>query len=80
LFNSFHHFQDGHAEEVLADAVKNGQGVAVFEVSRRRPLTILATSLNGAGSVSLPAICASLLFFAIRVDLSAAGAALRHVV
>jgi hypothetical protein len=50
LFNSFHHFQDGHAEEVLADAVKNGQGVAVFEVPRRRPLTILAASLMALGA------------------------------
>jgi hypothetical protein len=45
LFNSFHHFQDGHAEHVLADAVQNGQGVAVFEVPRRCPVTILATCL-----------------------------------
>jgi hypothetical protein len=50
LFNSFHHFQDGHAEAVLADAVKNRQGVAVFEVPRRRPLTILATSLMALGA------------------------------
>jgi len=47
LFNSFHHFQDGHAEHVLADAVRNGQGVALFEVSRRCPVTILATCLMG---------------------------------
>ena len=25
LFNSFHHFQDGHAKQVLADTVQNGQ-------------------------------------------------------
>jgi hypothetical protein len=50
LFNSFHHFRDGHAEEVLADAAKNGQGVGVFEVPRRRPLTILATSLMALGA------------------------------
>lgn len=50
LFNSFHHFQDRHAEEVLADAVKNGQGVGVFELPRRCPLTILATSLMALGA------------------------------
>lgn len=51
LFNSFHHFSDGQAENVLVDAVEHGQGLAVFEVPRREPLTILATCLMALGAL-----------------------------
>jgi hypothetical protein len=51
LFNSFHHFPAQHAERVLADAIGKGQGVAIFEVSRRRPLAIAATVFMAVGTL-----------------------------
>lgn len=35
LFTSFHHFRPGPATEVLADAVRQRQGIAVFEFTER---------------------------------------------
>ena len=51
LFNSFHHFAGAHAEAVLEDAVKSGQGVAIFEVTQRKPLPILAAIFMGLGAL-----------------------------
>lgn len=42
LFTSFHHFRPEEARAILRDAVLNRQGVAVFEVTARRPIAILA--------------------------------------
>jgi hypothetical protein len=42
LFASFHHFKPEQARAILADAVANGQGIAVFELTRRDPLAILS--------------------------------------
>jgi hypothetical protein len=41
LFTCFHHFKPEQAQQVLADAVDNGQGIAIFEFTRRHPLSIL---------------------------------------
>jgi hypothetical protein len=41
LFTSFHHFPPEQAREILRDAAKNRQGIGVFEVPGRRPLTLL---------------------------------------
>ena len=41
LFTSFHHFPPKQAREILRDAVVSRQGVGVFEVPGRRPLTLL---------------------------------------
>lgn len=35
LFTSFHHFDPQSAREILRDAVRHGQGIAVFELSER---------------------------------------------
>jgi hypothetical protein len=45
LFTSFHHFSPDEAAAILQDAVDNRCGIAVFEAARRRPLTILLTTL-----------------------------------
>ncbi len=42
LFTSFHHFKPETATALLADAVKNKQGIAIFEFTRRHPLAILS--------------------------------------
>lgn len=41
LFTSFHHFPPEQARAILADAVRNRQGIGVFEIPGRRPLTLL---------------------------------------
>ena len=52
LFTSFHHFEPSAAKAILADAVSKGQGIAIFEFTRRDPLAILFALL------SLPAVFA----------------------
>lgn len=42
LFTSFHHFDPDNATALLGDAVRNRQGVAIFEFTRRSPLAFLA--------------------------------------
>ena len=41
LFTSFHHFPPEQARKILRDAVENQQGIGVFEIPGRRPLTLL---------------------------------------
>lgn len=41
LFTSFHHFPPEAARAILQDAVAHQQGVGIFEVPKRSPLTIL---------------------------------------
>lgn len=41
LFNALHHFRPAEATKVLADAVKDRQPIAVFEVSQRSVLSLL---------------------------------------
>jgi len=43
MFTAFHHFRPEQACAVLADAVRKRQGIAVFEVTQRRPLALLLT-------------------------------------
>lgn len=45
LFTSFHHFPPEQAREILRDAVANRQGIGVFEIPGRRPLTLLLLPL-----------------------------------
>lgn len=35
MFSAFHHFRPEVAQRILSDAVRSGQGIAVFEISRR---------------------------------------------
>lgn len=41
IFAAFHHFPPHMARSILHDAVRNKQGIAVFEISQRHPLVIL---------------------------------------
>lgn len=41
LFTSFHHFPPEQARQILRDAVEGRQGIGVFEIPGRRPLTLL---------------------------------------
>jgi hypothetical protein len=42
LFTSFHHFEPDMATELLSDAVRSGEGIAVFEFTRRHPVALLS--------------------------------------
>ena len=41
LFTALHHFPPSTARAILADAVRRGRGVGVFEITRRSPLGLL---------------------------------------
>ncbi len=45
LFTALHHFPPARAHAILADAARARQGIAVFEVTRRSPLALLAILL-----------------------------------
>lgn len=45
MFSSFHHFAPEEARAVLQNAVDAGQGVGVFEITRRSPSTIFLMPL-----------------------------------
>jgi hypothetical protein len=51
LFTSFHHFPPEQARAILKDAVENGQGIGVFEIPGRRPLTLLLLPLVLIGDI-----------------------------
>jgi hypothetical protein len=41
IFSAFHHFPPQTAKSILYDAVRNKQGIAIFEITQRHPLVIL---------------------------------------
>ena len=45
MFTAFHHFRPEQACAVLADAVRKGQGIAVFEATQRNALALVLTAL-----------------------------------
>jgi hypothetical protein len=45
MFTSFHHFSPDGAQAILQNAVDAGEGIAVFEVTRRHPVTIALVNL-----------------------------------
>jgi hypothetical protein len=45
LFTSFHHFNPDEARAILQDAVRNRQGIGVFEIAGRHPLTFFGVVL-----------------------------------
>jgi hypothetical protein len=45
MFTCFHHFRPDDARAILRNAVQNREGIGVFDVPQRRPLTILLTFL-----------------------------------
>jgi hypothetical protein len=52
LFTSFHHFPPSEARAILADAVRRGQGIAVFEAARRAPLEIAVIAFTWLGTLA----------------------------
>ncbi len=46
VFTAFHHFRPAVARAILADAVGQGQGIGVFEISRRAPREIAVIALT----------------------------------
>jgi hypothetical protein len=49
MFSAFHHFRPEQACAVLADAVRNRQGIGIFEATQRHPLALLFTLLAPLG-------------------------------
>src|SRR5208282_18078 len=49
MFSAFHHFRPEQACAVLADAVRNHQGIGIFEATQRRPLALLFALLSPLG-------------------------------
>jgi hypothetical protein len=43
MFTAFHHSTPGAARAILADAVRNGQGIGIFEMTERSARCIVAT-------------------------------------
>src|SRR5439155_21664731 len=46
LFSSFHHFRPEEARRILADAVRQRQGIGVFEATQRSAPAMLAMLLT----------------------------------
>jgi hypothetical protein len=46
LFTAFHHFPPDAARAILADAVRGGQGIGVFEATQRSAPSIIATAFS----------------------------------
>ena len=46
IFSSFHHFRPEIARQVLSDAVAANRGIAIFELAKRDPITILILFLT----------------------------------
>lgn len=46
LCSAFHHFRPPDAEQILADAVRKGRGIAIYELPERRLMTTLAAALS----------------------------------
>lgn len=44
LFSSFHHFRPATASAILADAVRHGQGIGVFELTQRSPRSLMRSA------------------------------------
>ena len=51
LFTSFHHFPPEQARAIMKDAVDKRQGIGVFEIPGRRPLTLLLLPLVLIGDI-----------------------------
>jgi hypothetical protein len=51
IFTAFHHFPPPAARAILADAVRRGQGIGVFELARRAPLEMAVVAFTWLGTV-----------------------------
>jgi hypothetical protein len=45
-FTALHHFRPEQAREILADAARRGEGIAIFEATERSPRALLLTLLT----------------------------------
>jgi hypothetical protein len=55
MTNALHHFQPAAARAVLADAVRQGQPIAIFEVVSREPVSLIGMLLSPLNfTLSLP--------------------------
>ena len=52
IFTAFHHFRPPEARAILEDAVRNGQGIGVFEIARRAPLETAVIALTWLGMLA----------------------------
>jgi hypothetical protein len=48
MFSAFHHFRPHEAREILREAVRRKEGIAIFEATRRSAQAIIATALAPA--------------------------------
>ena len=46
MFTAFHHFSPPAARSILEDAVRNGQGIGIFETTERSAKAVLLTALS----------------------------------
>jgi hypothetical protein len=46
IFNAFHHFNPDMAKKILANAVKNSEGIGIFEITERSLKTVLSILLT----------------------------------
>lgn len=46
IFSAFHHFRPDQARSILQDAVSGGRGIAIFEMTERTVLAVLAMGLS----------------------------------
>ena len=56
LFTSFHHFRPAQATAILADAVKNGAGIGIFELTKRPSWLLFLVMLPFFAAVSIVGI------------------------
>jgi hypothetical protein len=57
MFTAFHHFRPADARAILEDAVRQRQGIGIFEVARRATLEIAVVAFTWLGAlVALPFI------------------------
>ncbi|MEN2785013.1 hypothetical protein ACFOKI_14720 [Sphingomonas qilianensis] len=50
MFSAFHHFRPEIAQQILGDSAASGQGIAVFEISRRSILGLVPMLLSPLGT------------------------------
>ncbi len=53
IFTAFHHFRPTEARAILEDAVRQRQGIGVFEIARRAPLELAVIAFTWLGTLAL---------------------------
>jgi hypothetical protein len=52
IFTAFHHFRPAEARAILEDAVRNRQGIGVFEAARRKPFDVAFVAMTWLGVIA----------------------------